>query len=45
MNDNANWRAARLDELERRGRDIPVREHFGIKAFGINAYEPGETAC
>jgi len=42
MNDNANWRAARLDELERRGRDIPVREHFGIKAFGINAYEPGE---
>ena len=32
----------RLDEIERRGRDIPVREHLGIHAFGVNAFTPGE---
>ena len=42
MSDNSNWQVARLDEIERRDRDIPVREHFGIRAFGINAYTPGE---
>jgi hypothetical protein len=42
MSDNGGWQVARLDEIERRGRDIPVREHFGIRAFGINAYTPGE---
>jgi mannose-6-phosphate isomerase-like protein (cupin superfamily) len=42
MSDNPKWRVARLDEIERRGRDIPVREHLGIHAFGINAYTPGE---
>ena len=42
MNDKPNWKVARLDDIERRGRDIPVREHFGIQAFGINAYTPGE---
>ena len=42
MNDKPNWKVARLDEIERRGRDIPVREHLGIQAFGINAYTPGE---
>jgi mannose-6-phosphate isomerase-like protein (cupin superfamily) len=42
MSDNRNWQVARLDEIERRGRDIPVREHLGIHAFGVNAYEPGE---
>ena len=42
MNDNPKWQVARLDEIERRGRDIPVREHLGIHAFGINAYTPGE---
>src|SRR6476659_6831635 len=31
-----------IDDIERRGRDIPVREHLGIHAFGINAYGPGE---
>jgi hypothetical protein len=39
MNDKPNWHVARLDDIERRGRDIPVREHLGIQAFGINAYE------
>src|SRR5213592_1236752 len=42
MNDNMKWQVARLDDIERRGRDIPVREHLGIHAFGINAYTPGE---
>jgi hypothetical protein len=42
MNDNPNWQVARLDEIERRGRDIPVREHFGIHAFGVNAYTPND---
>jgi hypothetical protein len=42
MSDNPTWKVTRLDDIERRGRDIPVREHFGIRAFGVNAYTPGE---
>ncbi|MBA3381119.1 MAG: cupin domain-containing protein [Actinobacteria bacterium] len=42
MDDNPKWQVARLDDIERRGRAIPVREHLGIHAFGINAYTPGE---
>ena len=42
MSDNPNWQVARLEDIERRDRDIPVREHLGIRAFGINAYTPGE---
>jgi hypothetical protein len=42
MNDKPNWQVARLDDIERRGRDIPVREHLGIHAFGINAYGSGQ---
>jgi hypothetical protein len=42
MNGNAKWRVARLDELERRGRFIPVREHLGIHSFGINAIRTGD---
>ena len=42
MNDNPKPQVARLDDIERRGRDIPVREHLGIHAFGINAYASGE---
>jgi hypothetical protein len=42
MNDKQNWKVAHLDEIERRGRDIPVREHLGIHSFGINAFTPGE---
>jgi hypothetical protein len=36
------WRIARLDDIEKRGRDIPVREHLGISSFGVNALTPGE---
>jgi hypothetical protein len=42
MNDTRNWHVAHLDDIERRGRDIPVREHLGIQAFGINAFTPAE---
>jgi mannose-6-phosphate isomerase-like protein (cupin superfamily) len=42
MNDNPKMQVARLDDIERRGRSIPVREHFGIHGFGVNAYTPGE---
>ncbi len=37
-----SWKAGTLEDIERRGRDIPVREHFGIHAFGINAFTPSE---
>src|SRR5262245_56879587 len=40
MNDNPKPKVARLDDIERRGTDIPVRERLGIHAFGINAYTP-----
>ena len=42
MDDNPKWKIARLDDIERRGRGIPVREHLGIHAFGVNAYTAGE---
>ena len=42
MNDNAKWRVARLDDMDRRGSFIPVREHLGIHSFGINARRVGE---
>jgi len=42
MNDTTKWRVARLDDLERRGRFTPVREHLGIHSFGINAITQGE---
>src|SRR5919197_3804703 len=42
MSENPKWQVARLEDIERRGRDIPVREHLGIQAFGINACTLGE---
>jgi hypothetical protein len=42
MSDTPRWKVARLDDIERRGRDIPVREHLGIHAFGVNAFTPSE---
>jgi hypothetical protein len=42
MNDKPKRQVARLDDIERRGRSIPVRERLGIHAFGINAYTPTE---
>ena len=34
---------ARLDELERKGNWTPIRGHFGIEAFGVNAWTAGEA--
>jgi hypothetical protein len=42
MNDRPKLRVARLDEIERRGRMIPVREQLGIHSFGVNAFTPNE---
>jgi len=42
MNDKPSWQVARLDDIEPSGRDVPVREHLGIRAFGINAFTPAE---
>jgi mannose-6-phosphate isomerase-like protein (cupin superfamily) len=42
MNDRPNWRVAHLGDIERRGSDIPMREHLGIHAFGVNAFSTGE---
>ena len=42
MNENPKWKAARLDDFERRGSLIPVREFLGIHSFGINVRLPGE---
>ena len=42
MSDKQSWKVAHLDEIERRGRDIPVREHLGIHSFGINGFVRGE---
>jgi mannose-6-phosphate isomerase-like protein (cupin superfamily) len=42
VNDNPKMQVARLDDIGRRGRSIPVREHLGIHAFGVNAYTPGD---
>ncbi len=43
MSDRPKWEVVRLGDIERRGRDIPVREHLGIRAFGVNAFTPGEN--
>lgn len=42
MNDDTKWRITRLEDLERRGRFIPLREELGIHSFGINAVTRGE---
>jgi hypothetical protein len=42
MNDKPRMQVTRLDDIERRGRSIPVREHLGIHAFGVNAFTPNE---
>jgi hypothetical protein len=40
-----SYKAARLDEIEQRDTWIPVREHFGISAFGTNAYHAKEAGA
>jgi mannose-6-phosphate isomerase-like protein (cupin superfamily) len=43
MNDAPKWTVARIDEIEPRDTWIPIREHLGIRAFGINAYRRREN--
>jgi len=40
--DHPKMKVARLDDIERRDRSIPVREYLGISAFGVNAFTAGE---
>src|SRR4051794_31024182 len=42
MNENAKWRVVHIDDVERRGRFVAVREHLGIHSFGMNAVTRGE---
>ncbi|MGZ4395340.1 MAG: hypothetical protein ACXVZ2_08275, partial [Gaiellaceae bacterium] len=42
MNDNSKTKVTRLEDLEQRGRFIPVREELGIHSFGINAIKADE---
>ena len=42
MNDDKKWRAARIEDLEKRGRFTALREHLGIHSFGINAITLGD---
>ena len=42
MNGNRKWRAAHIEDLEKRGRFTPLREHLGIHSFGINGFVRGE---
>ena len=38
------WTAVRLDEIPKRANGwIPVRDHFGITAFGVNAWTKRDT--
>ena len=34
---------AKLDEIPKRDTWIPVRAHFGIQGFGVNAYRAGDA--
>ncbi len=43
MSTKPKMHVAHIHDIERRGRDIPVREHLGIRAFGVNAFTPGEN--
>jgi cupin domain len=42
VNEHPNWKVARLDDFERRGSLIPVREFLAVRSFGMNARLPGE---
>ncbi len=40
MSDQPTWRIARLDDMDQRGSDLPIREYLGIHAFGFNIRTP-----
>jgi tetratricopeptide (TPR) repeat protein len=40
----SGWQSAQIDEIPKRHNGwIPVRDHFGITAFGVNAWTKRET--
>jgi hypothetical protein len=41
----SGYTIARLDEIPARDAWIPVRDHFGIGGFGVNAYRGGEAGA
>ena len=41
----SGYSVARLDEIEQRDTWIPIREHFGIGAFGTNAYRVADAGA
>ena len=45
MNDSPKWQVARLDDIERRGRTIPVREHLGIHSSASTHSGRTRKAC
>ena len=39
----SRWASARLEEIERRENSIRIREHFDVRALGINAFVGAEA--
>ncbi|MFN2466595.1 MAG: AraC family ligand binding domain-containing protein [Gaiellaceae bacterium] len=39
------WKQARLSEIEPRDTWLPIRDHFGIEAFGVNAWKAPEAGA
>jgi hypothetical protein len=40
MSGKQTWRITRLDEMDQRGSDLPIREYLGVHAFGFNIRTP-----
>jgi tetratricopeptide (TPR) repeat protein len=45
MSEQNGWASARLSEIEGAGNWIPLRRHFGIQAFGVNAWTGAEQGA
>jgi tetratricopeptide (TPR) repeat protein len=40
----SGWKSAHVDEIAKKPQSwIPIRDHFGISAFGVNAWETRES--
>src|SRR5919204_1088353 len=38
----SGWQSTHLSDIPARDRWLPIRSHFGIQAFGINAWRAGD---
>jgi tetratricopeptide (TPR) repeat protein len=45
MNATSRYATAHLSEIDARGNWIPLRRHFGIEAFGVNAWTGAEAGA